>query len=233
VKGMINMAENNISYLKKIPFFSSLDKEALEKLNNLIIMRNYKKGMFIFLEDEPGEALFFIKSGQVKLSKMVETGEEQILQILKAGDIFAEVVLFDQGVYPATAEVIEEAKVGMVQSRDIKNLLKENPEIAIKILNVMSKRLRQAQLKIRDLGLKDTRGRTAGMLIKLAEEYGKRVNKGIELDLSLTREEFANLIGTSRETITRILSDFKDDNLVKVGRKKVIITDLEGLKEWS
>ncbi|KXS43541.1 MULTISPECIES: Crp/Fnr family transcriptional regulator [unclassified Candidatus Frackibacter] len=224
---------NNISYLKKIPFFEGLTIDELEQINELIIMRNYKKGMFIFLEHEPGEALYFIKTGQVKLSKMLETGEEQILRILQEGDIFAEVVLFDQGPYPATAEVIEDAKIGMIKSEDVNELIKENPEIAIKILNVMSKRLRQAQMKIRDLGLKDTRGRTASMLIKLAEEYGKDAKEGIELDLSLTREEFANLIGTSRETITRILSDFKDDGLVKVGRKKIVILDLESLKEWS
>ncbi|SKA12906.1 Crp/Fnr family transcriptional regulator, partial [Selenihalanaerobacter shriftii] len=218
---------------KKIPFFSSLSYDELKQIDDLIIMRKYKKGMFVFLEDEPGEALFFIKSGQIKLSKMLETGEEQILQILKADDIFAEVVLFDQGPYPATAEVIEDAKIGMIKSEDVNKLIKRNPEISIKILDVMSKRLRQAQMKIRDLGLKDTRGRTASMLVKLAEEYGKETDKGIELELSLTRKEFSNLIGTSRETITRILSDFKDDNLVEVGRKQIIVLDLTGLKKWS
>lgn len=224
---------DNITYLKKIPFFSSLSYDELKQIDDLIIMRKYKKGMFVFLEDEPGEALFFIKSGQIKLSKMLETGEEQILQILKADDIFAEVVLFDQGPYPATAEVIEDAKIGMIKSEDVNKLIKRNPEISIKILDVMSKRLRQAQMKIRDLGLKDTRGRTASMLVKLAEEYGKETDKGIELELSLTRKEFSNLIGTSRETITRILSDFKDDNLVEVGRKQIIVLDLTGLKKWS
>ncbi|OCL26455.1 cAMP-binding protein [Orenia metallireducens] len=217
--------------LKEHPYFSELDTDKLVEISKLIITKSYKKGEIIFFEGDLGESLYLVKSGKVKLIKMVESGEEQIINIVKAGDIFAEVVLFDDGNYPATAITMEATEVGIINGKDIEKLMYRIPEIALKILKVMSKRLRRAQQRIRNLGLKDTTSRTASALVYLAQEHGIGDETKVEINLSLTQQELASLIGTSRETVSRTLNRFKDDGLVSVSRQKIIIRDLAGLKE--
>jgi len=217
--------------LKEHPYFSGLDGEKLVEISKLVITKSYKKGEIIFFEGDLGESLYLVNSGKVKLIKMVESGEEQIINIVKTGDIFAEVVLFDDGNYPATAITMEDTEVGIINGRDIEKLMYRIPEIALKILKVMSKRLRRAQQRIRNLGLKDTTSRTASALVYLAQEHGIGDETKVEINLSLTQQELASLIGTSRETVSRTLNKFKDDALVSVSRQKIVIKNLAGLKE--
>lgn len=219
--------------LRDTPYFSTLSEENLEKIIDLMIIRNYKKGEVIFFEKEQGEGLFFIKSGKVKITKIVESGDEQILHILKQGKIFAEVVLFDGGNYPATAIAMEDSQIGILRNSDIERLITEIPEIAFEILKVMSKRLRRAQKTIRNLGLKNTKSRTASILLQLAKEHGlDSLNENqVEINLSLSQQELANLIGASRETISRILGKLKKKDLITTSRQQIIIKDLTGLKK--
>jgi len=224
--------EDYAEYLKKIPLFVDLSDAELESIGRLARVRNYKKGMLIFMEREPGEALYFVISGKVKVSKATADGREQILHILQHGDVFAEVVLIDRGPYPATAEVIEAWQIGMLMSDDIENLLRSNSEIALKLLRLLSKRLRLAQAKVRDLALKDTYGRLASMLLILGKDHGEPSAAGLKIDLPLSRQEFANLIGTTRETVTRVLGDFKKYKCIDLDKQAIIIIDEEKLKTW-
>lgn len=219
-------------YLAKIPLFRDLEHEELEAISQLARVRNYKKNMIVFMEGEPGEALYFVISGKVKISKMTEDGREQILHILQAGDVFAEVVLIDRGPYPATAEVLETGQVGMLLNDDVENLIRSTPDIAIKLLRIVSKRLRLAQIQVRDLALKDTYGRLAGMLLMLGKEHGEECLEGTKIDLPLSRQELANLIGTTRETVTRILGDFKKYKCIDLDKQAITIIDQEKLKTW-
>lgn len=224
---------NNYSeYLDKIPLFGDLAPEELDSVSQLARVRNYKKNMIIFMEGEPGEALYFIISGKVKISKTTEDGREQILHILQHGDVFAEVVLIDGGPYPATAEVIEAGQIGMLMNNDVENLIRSNPDIALKLLKILSKRLRLAQRQVRDLALKDTYGRLAGMLLILGKEHGTETDSGIRIELPLSRQELANLIGTTRETVTRILGDFKKYKCIELEKQAIVLIDSDKLKTW-
>ena len=219
-------------YLKKVPLFIDLSDIELQALGQLARVRNYRNNMLIFMEGEPGEALYFIISGRVKISKATADGREQILHILQSGDVFAEVVLIDRGPYPATAEVIESGQIGMLLNDDVENLIRSNPEIALKLLRLAFKRLRLAQAQIRDLALKDTYGRLASMLLILAKDHGEELAGGIKIDLPLSRQEFANLIGTTRETVTRILGDLKKYKCIDLNKQAIIITDEDKLRTW-
>lgn len=219
-------------YLRKIPLFGDLSEEELQAIAKLARVRNYKKNMLVFMEGEPGEALYFIVSGKVKISKATPDGREQILHILQPGDVFAEVVLIDRGPYPATAEIIETGQIGMLMNDDVENLLRSNAEIALKLLRLVSKRLRLAQMQIRDLALKDTYGRLAGMLLMLAKEHGEAAAAGVKIDLPLSRQELANLIGTTRETVTRVLGDFKKYKCIDLDKQAIIIINEEKLRTW-
>ncbi|WP_408956373.1 Crp/Fnr family transcriptional regulator [Natroniella sp. ANB-PHB2] len=218
--------------LQEYNYFSELTSEEAKEIKKIIHTKEYKEGEIIFFEDEPGEALFLVQEGKVKLIKMIESGEEQILNILKQGSMFAEVVLFDGGRYPATAIVLEESTIGIINRKDMIQLIDKVPDIALKILKVMSKRLRRAQNMVQNLGLRDTTSRTASILVYLAKEHGITNQEQVKINLSLTQQELANMIGTSRETVSRVLNKFKAEKLIFTSRQKIIITNLKGLKEF-
>jgi len=224
--------ESNISYLKKIPIFSHLTEEELKKVDEITKVRKYRKNMIIFIEGEYGNELYFIKKGSVKISKLLEDGSEKILHFLKEGDIFAEVLLLGGGEYPATAEAIEDAEIGIIENELLEELLRKNGEITLKILKVMAERLRRAQYHIRDLALRDAYGRLTSVLLDLGEEYGEKTQRGVKISLKLSQQQLANLVGTSRETVARILGVWRKEGIIKVNNQFIEILDINRLKKW-
>jgi len=204
----------------------------LEEIDRLIMERTYQKGRIIFVEGEPGEAVFFLKSGRVKISKQSEDGREQILHFIHPGEVFAEVVLFDGGPYPATAEATEDSKIGLIRNSDMERITLENTGIALGMLKIMARRLRMAQKQINELALMDTSRRMASTLLFLAAEQGIACPGGTAIDMSLTNQDLANLIGTSRETANRILGDMRRLKAIQVDKKQIVIIDMKKLKTW-
>lgn len=224
--------EKDLEVLRRIPFFSGLSATDLEQVQQLVLVRKYRRNMIIFVEGEPGEGLFFVKSGRVKVYKLVEDGREKTLHFLNPGDVFAEVLLFDGGPYPATAETIEDAEIGLIKRADIEKLLLQNPSLTLKLLKIMSKRLRQAQLHVRDLALRDAYGCVASMLLKLAKDYGVETGEGVRIDMQLTQQELANLVGVSRETVARILGEFRKSGCIALKRQQITVVDPDKLSSW-
>ncbi|MHB1125960.1 MAG: Crp/Fnr family transcriptional regulator [Bacillota bacterium] len=223
-----------VDYLKRITIFNELADEEMEKVASIVLTRRYKKGMIIFMEGEPGDGLYFVKAGRVKVAKILEDGREKTLHYLQEGDIFAEVLLFDpEGEFPATAEAVEDSVIGIVRNQEIENLLQSNPQITLKILHYMSRRLRQAQQHVRDLAFKDTYGRLAVTLLRLAQEYGQPGAEGTVINISLSQQELANLIGSSRETVARILGDFRKEGSLKMEKQIITILNEKKLTRWT
>ena len=222
----------DLIYLKKIPVFAHLSDEELELVEKITKVRKYRKNMIIFVEDEHGDELYFIKRGKVKISKLAEDGSEKILHFLKEGDIFAEVLLLGGGPYPATAEVLENSEIGIIENRDLEKLLTKNGEITLKILKVMADRLRQAQMHIRDLALLDAYGRLASALISLVEDHGKKKDDCTWIDINLSQQQLASVIGVSRETVARILSTWKKEKIIEIDNQLIKIKDFDALKSW-
>ena len=223
---------DRLDFLKKIPYFSSVSKEELKAIADIMIERTYDKGQVLFMEGEFGEAVHFVVEGRVKISKTSEDGREHILYIATDGDIFAEVILFNEVNYPATAEVMEKSKIAIIRNEDLEKVLKAHPSMAVAIIKVLNKRLIDAQQRVKSLALHNTHGRTAQMLMKLAKEHGKKTDNGLELDLTISRQELANMVGTTRETVTRVLMAFKKYKLIEIDRNIIRITQPEKLKEW-
>ncbi|MCL5781361.1 MAG: Crp/Fnr family transcriptional regulator [Firmicutes bacterium] len=222
---------SNLEYLLRIPLFYGLPEEQLQEISNLLLERSYQKGRFIFMEGEPGEALYILKSGLIKLTKRLEDGREHILHFVNPGEVFAEVVLFDGGDYPATAEVQENSVVGVLRNQDIERLISQNPSMALGMLHIMSRRLRTAQEKVMNLALHDTARRLAFALIKMAEEHGIKKPGGILINFNLTNQELANLTGSSRETINRMLNGFKRAGAIDVDRQQIMVLDKGKLED--
>ena len=215
----------NLRYLQKVPLFHGLSEDQLLEISRLLFERSYNKGRIIFMEGEPGEAVYILKAGFIKLTKRLEDGREHILHFVNPGEVFAEVVLFGGGNYPATAEVQEASVVGVLRNQDIERLLSSHPNMAVEMLRIMSKRLRTAQEKIMNLALHDTSRRLAFTLLKMAEDHGVTHPRGTLINFSLTNQEFANLTGTSRETVNRMLNSFKRAGAIDIERQQIILTN--------
>lgn len=224
--------DNNVGYLRKIYLFAGLSDQELAEIAALCMDRKYQKGRIIFVEGEPGEAIYLLKSGLIKVSKQDGDGREHTLHYVYPGDIFAEVVLFDAGGYPATAEVVEDSEVGLIRNSDMDRLLIKNPGMTLELLKIMARRLRNAQQQIMELALKDTTRRLAGLLLKLAENHGINKENGVLISLPLTNQEIANLVGTSRETVNRILSEFRRRKAVTIVKQEGIIISKAKLETW-
>lgn len=222
---------NNIDYLRNIHLFVDLSTEQLEQVANLVIERKYQRGRIIFMENEPGEAVYLLKKGRVKVFKQDEDGREHILHYINPGEVFGEVVLFDGGDYPACTEVVEDSEIGFIRNKDMDELVIKNPSIALALLKYMSRRLRFAQHQIMELALKDTTRRLASVLLQLAHEHGTHEDKGIRISLNLTNQELASMIGTSRETANRILSEFRRGKAVLIEKQDIIVLT-DKLKTW-
>ncbi|NLC11726.1 MAG: Crp/Fnr family transcriptional regulator [Firmicutes bacterium] len=226
------MAES-YSFLKDVNFFDVLGDNELAEIAALLVTRHYRKGQVIFMEDEPGEALYILRKGLVKLSKLSEEGREQVLHYVHPGSIFAEVVIFDGGPYPATAEAVDDSEVGVLYNKDMEQLLLQEPELALKMLRLMSRRLRAAQRTIRDLALKDAYSRMSGLLLRLQKRQGLQgEGERLVLKTEMTRQEMASIIGVTRETVARILSRWQKESIIEVHRDKIIILNQEKLLDW-
>lgn len=221
----------DVEQLKNIHLFAGLSDEQLAEIAGLMRERKYRKGHIIFMEGEPGEAVYFLKSGRVKIFKQDEEGREQILHYISPGEVFAEVVLFDGGEYPACAEVVEDAQVGFIRNQDLNALLLQKPSIALSLLKIMARRLRTSQRQIMELALKDTTRRLASLLLELAREHGIPEEGGLRINVHFTHQELANMIGTTRETVNRILSEFRRDKAISATRQGIIVYK-ERLKTW-
>jgi CRP/FNR family transcriptional regulator len=222
---------DNLYYLKNIPLFNALNNEQLKAMNCRVIEREYKKGRIIFMDGEPGEAIYFLKDGLIKLSKQTIDGREHILHLVHPGDVFAEVVIFDSGSYPATAEVIEDASVGFIRNEDMFAVISAYSDTAVAMLKIMARRLRDAQEKVMNLALNDTARRLALVILGLAEERGIQNASGTVIPVQLTNQELANLIGTSRETVSRIINSFKRSGTMEIDRQQIILYKKEKLRE--
>lgn len=223
-----------MEYLKQVPLFGDLPTEVLKRIDAVVLERTYKKGESIFLEGEPGEGLHFVRTGRVKIVKTAEDGREHIIKFLKTGEIFAEVLLFNHLPYPAASIAVEDSRIGLIRNEDLEKLILENNALALLLIRSLSQRLLYAQQKIKELALQDVPARTAELLLRLSREQGKRDAAGKPLlELPESRQELAGLMGTSRETLSRTLSDFKRRKWISMEGNRIVLLQEEQLLELS
>jgi CRP/FNR family transcriptional regulator len=214
----------SVQYLKQIPIFAALPESQLRPIHAVTTVRTVRKGQVIFLEGEPGEGFHYVKSGKVKIVKVADDGREHIIKILNPGDLFAEVMLFNNHSYPATAIAVDDSNVGVIRNADLEKLVLNNNLLALQLIKALSQRLLYAQQKIKNLALDDVAARTAETLLRLARDYGRLNSQGvIVINLDLSRQDFASLVGTTRETASRQLSLLKKEGIIDFVGSDILI----------
>lgn len=219
---------------RKAPIFSVLDNDQLAVVMSSIIRRKYKKGQIVFFEDDVSDKFYIINSGKIKIFKYTKEGKEQILYILSEGDFIGYLSLLKKGKFDFNAEALEDVNVCMLTKDDFDKIVKKTPEISLRILENLHDRLVSLENLVQTLSTKDIETRIAAILKNFAKEFGREDGTGIVIDMPLSREEMANYIGVTRETMSRKLSSMEDDGVIElIGNRKIVIRDLHLLEELS
>ena len=220
-----------LGFLRNVPIFADLDDTQLDKIAKLGTRKKYKKGNIIVLEKEMGAALFVIITGKVKVVRTDEDGREVILSIFGPGEFFGEMSLLDGLARSATVVATAKSELFMIHRREFLDLLNEFPAVAISLLAELTMRLRKADAQIKSLSLKDAAGRVANVLLLLSDDVGifKKGKVMIE-DLPL-QQDMANMAGTSRETVSRMIHQFVEKGHVSLEGNKLTINNYEEFRK--
>jgi len=223
---------NNLSEcLQMVPIFSDLPIEVIDQIVQTGNKKTYTKDSVILVEEEIGTALFVIIKGKVKVSRSSNDGREVILSILSDSDFFGEMSILDGLNRSATVVALEDSELFIIQRKEFLDLLNKHPEITIALLSELTRRLRNADMKIKALSLKDAEGKVATVILQLADDIGKIKQGVVEIEKLPLQQDLANMAGTSRETISRTLHAFARKGLVEMDGSKLRILDYEKFNE--
>lgn len=216
--------EDNVALLSKVSIFEGLSRDALVELSRALKPLTFKRDALVFGKASQGDALYIIRSGQVKVVLQNADGKEMILTTFKTGDFFGEMSLLDG--HPRSANVFTSKKSQLlVLSRsDFVSHLERFPTTSLRILEVMSHRLRRADEVIGNLVMLDVYGRVARILIDLSHKEGEQREDGIFIKSRPTQQDMASMIGTTRETVSRVLSEFQRRGLLTAEGKSILLS---------
>jgi CRP/FNR family transcriptional regulator len=202
-----------------------LNDDELDELANLAREHSFTANEFIFWEGDDAGWFYIITEGRVKVVKHSSSGKEFIVAFFDPGEMFGEVAVFENKPYPASAQAVAETKVVGIRREDFQSFLANRPQIALRIINILGGRLREAQNRLRDLAGERVEQRLAGIMLMLSSKLG--------LSLPFTRQEIADMVGTTTETAIRVMSNLKERGIIRSVRGKVIILDREKLRVLS
>ena len=220
------MSDNSkAQVLKGSPIFSSLNDDELGELADLAIERSFMSNEFIFWDGDSPDWFYIIAEGKVKVLKHSSQGRDFIIAFFGPGEMVGEVAVFENKPYPASAQAMAETRVVAIKREALLSFLANRPQVALRIINVLGGRLRDAQSRLRDLAGERVEQRLASLLLMLSSKLG--------FILPFTRQEIADMAGTTTETAIRVMGHLKDRGIIRSVRGKVIIQDEEKLRVLS
>jgi CRP/FNR family cyclic AMP-dependent transcriptional regulator len=222
--------DNELTYFKQVQIFAGLAEDDIREIASVAKRRTFRSGEAIFHRDDPGQVLYVIKEGKVKICLTSPDGQEISLAVFGKGDYFGEPSLLDNLGRSADAIALEKVECYTLQRSDFHRAIMKNPKIAIQVLEVLSKRLRNTDQQVEDLRVLDVYGRVAKKLSELAETHGVQVEDGIRIELRLTQNELASMVGASRESVNKVIGYYTDKRFISTDKHKITIHRVAELK---
>ncbi len=216
--------------VRKAPLFAALDDAAAATMLQSMTTSRLERGDVMFHEGDPGDRLYVIREGKIKLGRTSPDGRENLLAILGPGEMFGELSLFDPGPRTATATAVAETQLIGIGTESLHRLLSARPDVAATLLAALARRLRRTNESLADLVFTDVPGRVAKALLDLASRFGRPVEEGVLVSHDLTQEELAQLVGASRETVNKALADFASRGWLRLEARAVLLMDVDRLK---
>lgn len=225
--------EYRLKIIGRLPFFHHLPAEAIIKINDLFHDHDFSLGERIYLEGDQADHLYLVAKGKVKLVRSTSSGREVLLDILPGGEYFGTLTVFGGRAHTETAIAQTDCCILQISSVDFERILAKHPDVMRKVLEAVSKRLAESQEIVRQLSAYTAEQRIASALLRLAGKLGEARSQGVLIQLPFSRQDLAAMTGSTTETVSRIMSRFVEDGLVKSGRKWVTIKDMNRLEELT
>ncbi|MGE3274412.1 MAG: Crp/Fnr family transcriptional regulator [Vicinamibacterales bacterium] len=209
--------------------FSALEPNAVADVRAAARVAHVAPGAAFFREGEPAAAFFLLNSGSLKLTQVTPDGHQVVLRLLGAGDAFGGIAAFDGARYPVTAEAVTASSAWEWPGDVMSHLMERHPRLALNALRIVALRLHELQVRYRQLATEKVERRVARALLRLVQQAGRRVESGVLIDLPLSREDIAQMTGTTLYTVSRIVSRLEQDGILEAGRQRVVIRRPHGL----
>ncbi|MGU3502529.1 Crp/Fnr family transcriptional regulator [Mycobacterium sp. C31M] len=211
--------------LGRAGIFQDVDPEAIATLTQELEWLTFPRNHAIFVEGEPGDRLYVLVEGKVKVGRRSTDGRESLIAVMGPGDTFGELVLFDPGPRTATVTTLTEVRVAAVPRQALSVWIADRPQIAEQLLRVLARRLRRTNDDLCDMIFTDVPGRVAKQLLDLTKRFGRQDGGGLRVDHELTQLELAQLVGSSRETINKALSEFANRGWIRQQGKTIFVLE--------
>lgn len=224
------LAKEKIRLLSLVDVLEPLSEEELEEFSRRVPDTHVDRGRVFYAPGDKSEALFMLKKGKVRIYKVTPDGLEFTLTVVEAGTMFGEMALTAQQMREVYAEAMEPSDICILKNEDLEHLVRGNPDVGIRMLRVLSERLRACEARLEDIGLKGIPARLASLILRFAQSEGVMTPEGPRIPNHYTHRQLATMIGTSRESVTRAFSRLQRDGAVKLKNRRIHVTDVEALK---
>ena len=219
--------------LRRTPLFATLDQDAAASLRASMTEIELARGDLLFHEGDPGDSLYVVLRGKIKLGRTSGDGRENLVAVLGPGEMFGELSLFDPGPRSAGATALVDSTLLGLSSDELTPWLATRPDVARALLRAIARRLRRTNDSMSDLVFSDVPGRVAKALLDLSARFGTPAEDGIHVAHDMTQEELAQLVGASRETVNKALADFAGRGWLRLEARAVVLTNVERLSQRS
>jgi CRP/FNR family cyclic AMP-dependent transcriptional regulator len=220
-------------YIRRIPLFSTLTEDEFRRIEHIFIIRSYTRNQVVFLEEEAGQYMYIVLAGKVKITKSTVGGKETILAIHRPGDFFGEMALLDGKASPATVVAMEDCRIASISGGDFHRFLMTNVKVVRQIIQVLCSRLRHVWAQVQSLSYSTAEARIRGTILDLSRKHGVSDARGIIIDLKITHQELAEMVGTSRETVTRTLARLQAQSIILVEHRRIVLLSPRALMDLS
>lgn len=222
-----------LSFLKAVPLFRGLSARDLSALGRIARREEVRAGQILFSKSAKGDTLYVVVKGSVKIFSKSSTGKTKTFAYLEAKDFFGEMAfLGGGGVRAASAMALEPSTLLALRRKDFESLIRRRPEISLSLLRALCGRLDRADREIESFSFNSVLGRTAGILLDLSKKYGRSTSKGLLIAKAISHRELADMAGTAREMISRVMSRFMRTGCVAVDGRSLLVTDPKKLSDW-
>jgi CRP-like cAMP-binding protein len=222
---------DRIEFLKRLSLFANLNDAELTALVQDLTVRHFQQGETIFFQGDPGQALYLIETGRVRIYVQDDSGQEISVIFLSAGDIFGELAVIDGLPRSASASAADETNVHVLSRERLRAHLRASPQLAYNFMQALAVRVRYSTLQVGNLTLHDVPGRLARKLLELAQGNGRVAADGVRIDMALTQSDLASLIGATRESTNKALGNFRRSGIIRIEQNHITIVDPDALRE--
>ena len=222
-------APNKLWFLKHIRLFDGISPSEMEEMEKITRMEEVKKRQPLYLTGDPSSNVYLLKKGRVKIANTAPSGKEVTFDILEPGEVFGELDVLEDAPRSTSAETLDDALICVIPRKDFDQYLAMHPNVTVKLTKLMGLRLKKIQSRVEDLVFRDVPARLAHLLVELSKTDGVAEKQGVRLKVKLTHQEMANLIGCSRETVSTIMGQFRDQGLIQMDGRTITILNEKGL----